>query len=870
MRSGFLRQGGRLALGLVCWLVAAPARAAGPLTLAAAADGALEVREGGAVLARVPLETPALRRGSPRLREITIDGRRVAEVRVAVRGTPREEIWIGTLGEVGANAGRPARVVTHGFVGPRDADGETSLALELTPEGILEFQTSGQVTRCDGAPARLFPRSFDFDSGRFRPVLSPLPPPARQTLVGRRGDPAMPKGRPVAAFPFTAASTTAAAVSDARDLTPPTAVGDQDPSTAWTEGLGGDGRGEFLTARAGAGGAVVRGLRIVPGDAASAERFRARNRVRKLQLSLGPREDQRFDVELPEDPAGAPSRFREPYWVALPRPVVASCATVVITEVAPGTEAAPPRSYGATAISELAVITDLDGPDGAERLVAEVARAADCASRVPALVALGAAAALPTAQTLIQMAASGHTPERECLVDALTRLEPTPKNPIVLEALVAAVAGASEKEEQLVMGALRRSAAPPVAALASLMNAPAASADDRARAARVLGALDDAGAADALLAAVGRGPQAQREAVVRALAGATRLEAGALWAALAENAARTSNGSWPAALAVEETNRAGDLLRVVPAVVKRSPDAASTALTVLRASSAPGPASSFEVRGRAIMALGALGPSAVPALADVRAHAEEPVLRHLAARELGAVGGVEAAAALRAALTDADPRVRGTAAGGLGQNRDLAAGPALIAGAKQEPWPFVRRAEVEALGHLCGPGAADLLVRGVERDVAEVRRAALVGLARCKDPRARALLVRVLGRRNEASTVRELAAALLGELGDRAAAPAMAAALERQVNESEEDLSVEGVAEMTLRSLAHLGGPEATAAAVKLAKDPRHPFQASAVEALGVLCDAGAGAATLRELAAGPSPSLATAAENATKHCSAR
>ncbi len=289
---------------------------------------------------------------------------------------------------------------------------------------------------------------------------------------------------------------------------------------------------------------------------------------------------------------------------------------------------------------------------------------------------------------------------------------------------------------------------------------------------------------------------------------------------------------------------------------------------MLSGCAAPGHA--FEVRGRAIMALGALGPSAVPALAEVRAHAEEPVLRHLAARELGVIGGAEAFVALRAALADADPRVRETSAEGLGLGRDEGAAQALIAGAKQEPWPFVRRAEVEALGRLCGPGAADLLVRAIARDVDEVRRAALVGLVRCKDPRARALLLHTLGRRNEASTLRELAAALLGELGDRAAAPAMAAALERQVNESEDDLSVEGVAEMTLRSLARLGGPDATAAAIKLAKDPRHPFQSTAIEALGVLCDPGAGAATLRELEGGPAAALALAAQNASKRCATR
>jgi HEAT repeat protein len=842
MRSGIF-----LAAFALAAFEARPGQAA-PLAVVEAADGALELSAGGAPVARVPFATPPLRRGPPRLREVTIEGRRVVELRVAVRGTPREEVWIGELG------GRAARVVFNGPAGARDADGETALVLEVSADGVLEYQTSSQVTRCDGAPARLFPRAYDFEAGRFRPVVSPLPPPARETLVGRRGDPAMPTGRPVASFHFTAASTTAGAGSDARDLTAPVAVDDGDPATAWSEGLGGDGRGEFLTARAGAGGAVVRGLRIVPGDAASAQRFLARNRVRKLQLSLGPRDDQRFDVELPEDGA-AGARFREPFWVALPRPMPASCATVVITEVAPGTEAAPPKSYGATAISELAIFTDLDGPDGVERLVSEVSRSADCASRVGALVSTGAAAVLPTAQAIIQVAqisAAGPSAPRECLVEALTRLEPTPRSPIVVEALTAAVVHASEHEERLVTAALQRAPEPPVAALEQMVRTAPAD-EDRARAARILGALDDAGAAGALLALAGSGPPAQRDAVVLALAGAPKLEAGALFAAIERGG---------------DANRQADLLRAVPAFVKRTPGAAEAALPLLRTLAAEG--RPFDVRGRAVMALGALGPSAVPVLADVRARADEPVLRHLAARELGGIAGGEALGALRGALADGDPRVRETAAEGLGQARDAAARAALIAGAKQEPWPAVRRAELEALGRLCGADAADLLVRAVDRDVVEVRRAALVGLARCRDARAQATLLRVLGRRNEASTVRELAAALLGEAGDRAAAPAMAAALGRQVNESEEDLSVEGVAATTLRSLARLGGPEATAAAVKLAKDKRHPFQATAVDALGVLCDPGPGAATLRELGAGPAGSLALAAQAAEKRCAGR
>jgi len=287
MRTGILRV---VVAGLAGALTLAPARAAAPLTLAEAADGVLEVRAGGAVLARVRVETPPLRRAPARLREVDVEGHRVVELRVAVRGTPHEEVWVGEVG------GPEARVIWSGLTGPRDVDAETALDVELTREGVVEYQTASQVTRCDGAPARLFPRAFDFEAGKFRPVLSPVPPPARERLVGRRGDPAMPKGRPVASFHFTAASTSAAAGSDARALAPPAAVDDGDPSTAWAEGLGGDGRGEFLTARPAAVGAVVRGLRIIPGDASAERRYPARNRVRAFQLSFGPRDEQRFDV----------------------------------------------------------------------------------------------------------------------------------------------------------------------------------------------------------------------------------------------------------------------------------------------------------------------------------------------------------------------------------------------------------------------------------------------------------------------------------------------------------------------------------------------------------------------------------------------
>ena len=245
------------------------------------------------------------------------------------------------------------------------------------------------------------------------------------------------------------------------------------------------------------------------------------------------------------------------------------------------------------------------------------------------------------------------------------------------------------------------------------------------------------------------------------------------------------------------------------------------------------------------MALGALGGAAIRARwRRCASAATMPVLRYLATRELAALApapGVDPRPALRAALDDRDPRVRETAALALGKQPRPGAGAVLIAGAKQEPWPFVRRAELEALGRLCVPGAADLMIRARSSETS-TRCAARPGRPRAlQGPRARNRAAAKLASDNEAATVRELAAALLGESGDQGAAPQLATALRGLVSESEADLALEGVAATTLRALARLGGPDARGAAVTLAVDKRHPFRSTAVEALGMLCDPGAG-----------------------------
>jgi PAS domain-containing protein len=209
--------------------------------------------------------------------------------------------------------------------------------------------------------------------------------------------------------------------------------------------------------------------------------------------------------------------------------------------------------------------------------------------------------------------------------------------------------------------------------------------------------------------------------------------------------------------------RRADLVFVLGAAAAREPEQRAPSLELLRPAAA---APEFEVVARSIAALGRIGDDvAVAELSRIRAHSTDAVVRYLATRELASAKAAAALGAVRAALDDGDPRVRETAALALGHRRDGSSAGRLVAAAKQEPWPFVRRAQVTALGAMCEAG--DLLVRADERDVPEVRREALAGLARCRDGRAPGLLLRALGRRAEDPEIRALAARLLATLKDQ-------------------------------------------------------------------------------------------------------
>ena len=183
--------------------------------------------------------------------------------------------------------------------------------------------------------------------------------------------------------------------------------------------------------------------------------------------------------------------------------------------------------------------------------------------------------------------------------------------------------------------------------------------------------------------------------------------------------------------------------------------------------------------------------------------------------------------------------------------------PTLIAAAKQEPWPFVRRAELEALGHVCGSGAGDLMIRADR----EGRRRRQPG----RHGRPRPLQGSPHHARHAAHPRQPQHDRLVARARRQPARGVGRSQRRRRrwrtrcttwSSQSEADLALEGVAAAALRALARLGGPDALSAAVALAADTRHPFRRPALDALGVLCDPGVGRATLQTFASDRDPSL--------------
>jgi hypothetical protein len=584
---------------LVC--AAAPSFASA-LIITNEPNGDLALKEGEHVVARLIPKTAKDQRGPATLRSVTSAGHHLVEIRVPVLADPpgRFEVWLAE------RLGAAANVLWSGVVGARDADGETSLEVQLSAEGVVQFQTARRLSRCDAQPVQLFRKRWDFAKHKFVPAAAELPARAPVTVEAHRGG--APAGKPSSGFFFSAASSSPGADGDAARLKPPAAVNDDNPDTVWTSD--GEARGQTLTARSSAGFPSI-GVRLLPGDTRNEKSYHASAKPRHLTLLFGKNDKQNVDVDLIEDADGGSKRYREPFWIALPKPVPSTCVTVIVRDAS--SEREP------LAITDLAVLTELDGPKAVDRLVEDLAHADGCVARLALLIPMGAMALAKVAATIPKTSPGKG---RECLVEALSELVAigVKGGPETAAALVAALDHASGPEEKTILALLPKMEGVSVPAIAAVLADDKRSDEERARSARVLGNMKSAEAANALLAAVGHGSPALRRSVREAL-GATKAPALATALDALKNTPARAH------------ERRADLLWIVAALAEREPALRAAVLAALQSTVRSD--ASFEERARAIAGLGLLGdPAALAELIAIRSHSDDGVLRSLATNEL--------------------------------------------------------------------------------------------------------------------------------------------------------------------------------------------------------------------------------------------
>lgn len=170
------------------------------------------------------------------------------------------------------------------------------------------------------------------------------------------------------------------------------------------------------------------------------------------------------------------------------------------------------------------------------------------------------------------------------------------------------------------------------------------------------------------------------------------------------------------------------------------------------------------------------------------------------------LAGLLAAAPLRAAETPADPF------------------QAAVEKLKNDN-PMVRRQGTEDLARLRDPRAAAILLKTLSDDHPYVRSAAVDAVGRLRASEAAPRLVELLAKDKDAQ-VRQQAAISLAHIGDKTAAKALLKAL---------DDEAPGVRFAAARALGVLRAPEAVGPLAERLKDPAEGMRRAAASALGVL-----------------------------------
>lgn len=639
---------------------------------------------------RVALDLP-FAGASISAQSVTVEGGANVVVVSAVNGDTRAAALIVEHG------GRPRALWTgrtdlHGDFGERR--GQRIETRDRTGDGVADVlvgEVQENIRLCGQSPALLFARGLDPSTMQLRPVaLMPFDVPqniapveAVLTSPGPAGAPRVPTLR------IAAASSIAGVAENPSALTPPRVL--EDPTRGyWSEGRGGVGRGEFVTADL-----IIRGLPVhaVALTLSPVTPPRGQALARPTSVWLVGNTGAPMHVRLPEAPAG------QRVWIRLPAPAHWSCMSVVLDEAV---SADPAHQDGArVSLAGIEAYSELDFGGRLETFIAALDEPGVPGENALAAVrAFGNAAVDPLLASFDRLADLGKMRALELLSPVLE------SNATARAAAVRAVNSPSETLQRNAVTALVRAGTASRRELASIVETAGPLAD---RVAASLAQNADADVMNTFLGALTASGGSERPALRQAIIVAASRNPAAR-GALASWASATPPLSAAAALAAAFRTGDGDALEVAHVLVD---------MTYAHAEG-------FPDRYRIARAATLVGrdPGLTEWLVQQALHAEEWMQRDAALTSLHARHSPELVAAATAALADAYPRVRANAIAVLPINDESA--PKVSALAHSDTWPMVRSAALTALA--AAHRGADEARHALQDSQPQVRAAAIRAL----------------------------------------------------------------------------------------------------------------------------------------------
>jgi HEAT repeat protein len=664
---------------------------------------------------------------------------------------------------------------------------------------------------------------------------------------------------------FNFASTRLGEGYEANNLRPPKQLTDADPTSAWVEGKGGAGQGEFLEARSPKTPYGIAAIRFIPGHGASRAAFTRHNRLRTFLVWLGP--DQGYVVSVPADPAQSGKPPSTAYWVTLPKPVKTRCATVVLRSVYPGSSAGRGPG-GQTAVSELTFLTELDLKGGIQRLLRDVD-----GQRVTREQAVFYLRRLDKkASGLLTAAFEKAGPRAKlALLEAFAEKDPSK----YVNALVKGLPSAPPAVQVKLLLALARAKDAAVDPLGSLLTRKDVPGRLKAAVINTIGHIGTRKAALQLLSVFGRGHVKLRARAVKA---AARLNPEILqvnkvlaWPVTSRPADRADR-IWLSGLVARRNpgSRMGiadTLVRVWPNLKKFEPR--FRLLQALGRTAGPTVAGSTGAAGQLTSRVEKLLTAAA-----IPASQPEELLRWAAVLIAGLWPSPGLSALLVRAASDRDPRVRLAALAGLAVRKHTAAAGLITRCIRKEPWPFVREGCLEALVRICPKGAGPHLAV-MARKGGSLIRPAMYALAACRYPQAGSVLSRILRSKKSKPALAGYAAQLLAMVGDTRHGRFMLK-LARKLSLAAGAHSGQEVLAMHLldslaalaasKQLAHLKGPLLRLALEIPGKTRSRRVHNKAIQVLGKFCPPAAKPVLIRSLKS-PSRIIVFNAHHALRRC---